>query len=36
MDCMTSKTNLGDGSIRLVNFHRKTSSHPRACDAFGL
>ena len=36
MDGSTSETNLGDGSGRLVSFHRKTSSNPRACGASGL
>jgi hypothetical protein len=36
MDGVTSETNSGDGSGRLVNFHRSASSHPRACGAPGL
>lgn len=36
IDCLISETNAGDGSMRLVAFHRKTSSHPSACGASGL
>jgi hypothetical protein len=32
----TSKTKRGDGSGRLVSFHRRASKNPCACGAFGL
>ena len=35
-DSMTSETNRGEGSARLVSFQRTASSHPRASKPFGL